>query len=261
MNCPHATAPNDEELVSCALDEEPLTGKAKEHLEHCPVCQQRLALYERINRLLLAGLYRSQCPSVTLLNHYCAGMLPPDDAITIAQHLQDCPLCAQEVEEIRRILADFDPSYISAPTQPLYATPLRIVASPVPWQLLSAMNGENDGPPIGSWPRRYRAAALHISLHLSHTGDGEFMLLGILSSVNSNASNGVLQGRSVDLFRVSDEQNLQPEEACDAMPLVTGTVDALDTIVFTALPAGTYTMIVHMPTSDIIIPELTIERS
>ncbi len=263
MNCPHATAPNDEELVSCALDEEPLTGKAKEHLEHCPVCQQRLASYERTNRLLLARLYRSQCPGVTLLNHYCAGMLPPDDAITIVQHLQGCPLCAQEVEEIRRILADFDPSCIAATTLPLYAAPLRIVASPVSWQSLpfSAMNGGSGAPPTGSWPRRYRAAALHISLHLSHTEDGKFMLLGILSSVSSNGCNGVLAGRSVDLFRLPDEQNLQPEGADASKPLVTDTVDALDTIVFTALPAGTYTMIMHMPAGDIIIPGLTIEYS
>jgi hypothetical protein len=259
MNCPHTTAPNDEELVSCALDEEPLTAKAKEHLEHCAICQQRLASYERVNRLLLARLYRSRCPSASQLNHYCAGMLPPDDAITVEQHLQDCPLCTQEVGEIRRILDAFDPSFVAATTQPLNTVSFRTVASLAPWQPPLATYSESDSQPPGLWPRRYRASDLHISLHLSYTGRGKFILLGILSSVN-NSGSSVLEGCSVDLYHTSGMQGMELEDAGNASPFMTGTIDAIDTIVFTALPAGTYAMVVHMPGSDIIIPEVTITR-
>ncbi|HYU74255.1 MAG TPA: hypothetical protein VEL31_16410 [Ktedonobacteraceae bacterium] len=43
MDCLHAMAPNDEELLNFALDEEALPEPKRAHLEQCEVCQQRLA--------------------------------------------------------------------------------------------------------------------------------------------------------------------------------------------------------------------------
>src|SRR5690242_14909618 len=109
MDCQHTMAPGDEALLSLALDDQPLTPQASTHLAQCSICQQRLADITCLNASLTSRLYRSLCPSPTTLSHYCANLLPPDDAIPIALHLEQCPLCAREVAESRSILSNFDP--------------------------------------------------------------------------------------------------------------------------------------------------------
>jgi len=104
----HALAPTNEELMSLVYNEGTLPQEEREHLEHCPICQQRLATYTRTTELLRTKLYRSLCPSAVDLNYYCLGGLPEKERIGIASHLLDCPLCAEEVEEIRREQASFD---------------------------------------------------------------------------------------------------------------------------------------------------------
>ena len=102
-------APIDEELLRYALDNDVLATEVQEHLEQCGICQQRLAVYQRTNNFLLAKLYRSRCPAVTTLGHYCAELLPANQAISITEHLTVCPLCAAEVAETRLVLASFEP--------------------------------------------------------------------------------------------------------------------------------------------------------
>ncbi len=109
MDCLHSLAPNDEELLRLTLDEEPLPHSAREHLEQCPICQRRLSSYKRINSFLTSHLYRCQCPGATQLNFYCAATLPADERMSVAKHILDCPLCADDVADIRRTLANFDP--------------------------------------------------------------------------------------------------------------------------------------------------------
>jgi hypothetical protein len=109
MECLDPMAPNDEELLDYALDEGPLSGAVQKHLEQCSICQQRLAPYKSMHTSLLRALYRSQCPSATTLSHYCANLLSIDQAADVAEHLSYCPLCASEIEETQRILADAEP--------------------------------------------------------------------------------------------------------------------------------------------------------
>lgn len=108
MDCKNSMAPNDEELLSYALDNEPLSREMEEHIAHCPVCQQRLKNYKQTNAYLLANLYRTQCPGATKLNYYCANLLPVEEVFNIDSHLRICPLCANEVSTIRQSLADID---------------------------------------------------------------------------------------------------------------------------------------------------------
>jgi hypothetical protein len=107
--CLHSMAPTAEELLRYTLDDEPLATEVQEHLERCGICQQRLAVYQRTNNFLLTKLYRSQCPDVTTLSHYCAELLPANQAISITEHLAVCPLCTAEAAETRNVLASFDP--------------------------------------------------------------------------------------------------------------------------------------------------------
>ena len=106
MKCLDPMAPNDDELLNYALGEGPLKGAVQEHIEQCVICQQRLAPYKDMHISLLSMLYRSQCPTATTLSHYCANLLSANQAATVAAHLNYCPLCASEVEETQRVLAD-----------------------------------------------------------------------------------------------------------------------------------------------------------
>jgi hypothetical protein len=105
MDCLHAMAPNDGDLLRYILDGEPLPAETNTHVYQCSTCRQRLVLYSSTNTFLLMQIYRCQCPSPTQLSYYCSNLLSEDDAIYITHHLEMCPLCTAEVRETRSILA------------------------------------------------------------------------------------------------------------------------------------------------------------
>ncbi len=260
MNCLDSMAPNEEELLRYALDDEPLRIGAKEHLEQCSRCQQRLAAYKQTHASLLSRLYRSQCPSATQLNHYCINLLPTDDMFQITDHIKICPLCAAEVLDIRHFLADFDP--FPAPMQTF--SPMRaarqILASLVPWHPEMVTRTMSPEPQDRSWPRQYRAGSLNISLHLSRNSGGEMILLGLFSSINANESVEDLEGVPVELHHISTA-TVEQDGARIGTLLMCTSIDDLGNIVFKSVPVGDYVLIVHMPDSELIIKGLTIERS
>src|SRR5881296_1341584 len=100
MDCLRSVAPNDEELLRYALDDEPLPSEVQLHLGQCVICQQRLIDYKRLHTLLISRLYRSQCPGAMDLNFFCEHLLPLNDSKRIARHIRQCPLCAAEVVDI-----------------------------------------------------------------------------------------------------------------------------------------------------------------
>src|SRR5437764_13926266 len=106
MDCLHAMAPNDEDLLAYTLDGETLTEPRPAHLEQCEICQQRHARYKQVNASLLAHAYRSLCPSGTQLSFYCADLLPASEKTHIAAHILDCPLCTAAVAETRRFMRE-----------------------------------------------------------------------------------------------------------------------------------------------------------
>ena len=123
-------APNDEELLSYALDDESLLPEVRTHLGDCAICQQRLANYKELNMLLISRLYRSECPDAMDLNFFCERLLPINDRWRIARHIRQCPLCAGEVADIQQMLAACGSSPDAPPF--LYAAPMirqRMVAN------------------------------------------------------------------------------------------------------------------------------------
>src|SRR5215471_5985752 len=131
MDCANSLAPDDEELLKYALDEDPPPEEVRGHLAQCQICQQRLASYQQTHSLLLSHLYRRQCPDGTQLSLYCAGLLPMNEQIRIASHLLACPLCTAEAAETRRFLAEVPA--LPAPSPVAYSLPRairRIFATP-----------------------------------------------------------------------------------------------------------------------------------
>ena len=255
MDCLDAMAPNDEELLGFALDEQPLSTMTREHLEQCEICQQRLAEYKQVNSSLISRLYRRLCPSGTLLSLYCAELLRDEERTRLASHVLDCPLCTAEAAVTRRFMAQplLEPSHEAAPlvaVRRIYATLFRQQAQ------LVLRNGNTVSEK--AWPRQYRAEATDISLHLSRASNGDYMLLGILTSANSSESVDAFEGAQAELYRAQRDSNVEERilenSICRAM------VDDLGNIVFTGVPLGEYTLVMHLPGQEVIIEGIDIER-
>jgi hypothetical protein len=111
MDCISSNAPGDEELLKHALEGVALKEASQLHLEQCETCQQRLdqwSHYSRLDTLLLKHLYRSQCFSIETLQKYCLNQISITEMFVIRDHLNLCPLCAEDVNEMQQLLKDTD---------------------------------------------------------------------------------------------------------------------------------------------------------
>jgi len=257
MDSLHTLALSDEELLSVAYDEGIQSEAKREHLEQCPICQQRLTSYTRTNGRLLTKLYRSTCPSAVQLNYYCLGVIPEEQRISIASHVLDCPLCTDEVAEIRRLQAAFEPFppagfSLRAAVRSLFATLVVQQAQPV----------TRDMAPSAGWPRQYRAESVDLSLHLSRASNGEAMLVGIVTSRDRAMTAEAFEGVTVDLYHtpgppvVEGEGGRADEET--ARPFLTTQVDDVGNILLEPIPAGNYLMILRLPNLEVIVEDLYI---
>lgn len=258
----HALAPSNEDLMSLAYDEGTLPEEEREHLDQCPICQQRLADYKEMNTRMLSHLYRSLCPSAVNLNYYCLGGLPVEVRTGIANHLLDCPLCADEVAEIRREQASYD-LYPEGGFS-LRDAVRRIFANLVVQQAQPVLR---NGQPSTAWPRQYRAEANDLSLHLSRADNGEIMLLGIITSSDPAKTLNAFEGMTVDLYVApgpltetssADGEGQGTDSATS--PLFSTTIDEVGNIFFEEVPPGNYIMVLHLSGQEVIIEGLTIDH-
>ena len=256
MDCMDSLAPNDEALLSFALGEEPLPEEAKRHLEQCAVCQERLARYRETHTFLVSHLYRHSCPDATQLSFYCADLLPADEKMHIATHLLECPLCSAEVAETRRFLAD---ELLPVPLPVSLPTKLRrIFATLVKQQAQLVLRGERHDGAANAWPRQYRADFVDISLHLSRASSGDYILLGIMTNVDTEENVDAFTSVQANLYKASAFSTMKGEDAQQGEPLLTTEVDDIGNIVFSAVPAGDYVLEICLPDAALIIEGITI---
>lgn len=256
MDCLNEIAPGDEELIAFALDGEALSQEAQAHLAQCEICQQRLKRYQYTHAALVSHLYRSQCPDATELSYYSAGGLSVERRQIVAEHILDCPLCQIEVEEARRYLQE-QPIEIPALPRTTHKLAHRIfatlVARPQP-QFVMRSDAQAT-----SWPRQYKAEAVDLSLHLSRTGSGEHMLIGILTSSDPDEDIAALEGVEAELYTAplpTTANGHTPRKT----PLLHTRVDDLGNVVFKPVPSGEYIMILQLPGREVIIEGLSIEE-
>ncbi len=111
--------------------------------------------------------------------------------------------------------------------------------------------------PSSAFPRQYQAESLDISLHLSHSGYGSSMLIGILTSTSASASIDAFEGMNADLHIApgpfATEGDKQREN-----PFQRAQIDDLGHFVFRDVPGGEYVMVLHLPGREVIIEELAI---
>jgi len=252
-------APNDEEILGYALDGETLLASKQAHLEQCEICQQRLASYKHVNATLITHAYRRLCPSGTQLSFYCANLLPPDEYTSIARHILDCPLCSAEVAETRRFMREVPIDVVDLPA-PVF-TPREVVrrvfASLVRQQAQLVVRGANNAL-SKAWPRQYHADAIDLSLHLSRASNGDYMLLGILTSTDSDESVDAFEGATAELYPAISINDMELDETIT--PCCQAIVDDLGNLVFSTVPVGNYILLLHLLDQEVVIEGITIEH-
>ena len=106
FNCLHSQAPRNDELLRYALEGDPLSQPAEEHIVKCKSCRQQLESLMSINSSLLRTLYRCRCPDINVLARYSANLASLSEGLLVLYHLGSCPLCAHELEEMQKTLED-----------------------------------------------------------------------------------------------------------------------------------------------------------
>jgi hypothetical protein len=263
----HVLALSEESLMSVAYEEEILSENERDHLKQCALCQQQLTLYRRTNALLRAKFYRFQCPNGVELNYYCLGIISDESRKRINSHILDCPSCADEVVEIRQSQANFEA--FPAPTFPAPEAMRRLIATYVVQQQAQTILRDtadkvplllrNEAPKKG-WPRQYQAEAIDLSLHLSHTSNGEIMLLGIITSSNAGAKVSDFAGSKVYLYYAPGPLAVDNQDAENAVPLLSTEVDGGGNLVLEPVPTGSFVMLVRLTGQEVIIGEFTIDQ-
>jgi hypothetical protein len=249
MNCLNTMAPGDEDILKYILDEAPLSQEARVHINQCPTCQQRLANYKDINAFLVSSLYRHQCPGSMQLSLYCADELSGEERTEVAIHLRTCPLCAQEVADTRRFLADTE--LTDGPMDTIEDTIHRIVATLLPSQ--PALVVRNTAKATG-WPRQYRAEAYSLLLDLSADKQEQYTLIGTLTHQNDAISLDIFEGKEVELHLLAEHDQLY-------RPIASTQIDDMGSFVLHAIPTGTYRLLVNLDDCELEVDELPITAS
>ena len=272
--------PIDEELLRYALDGEPLSKAARSRIEHDSATQQRLMRLMRVHDALTSTLYRSQCPSSLQLSDYCAPeslhLLRVDERMHLAQHISFCPLCTAEVAAIRHeLMANnlFSDEQMAGATsiapQSLIRRLVAVLQPPQPQFATRNGNilGTRGTQSQAGWPKHYKAETLDLSLHLSHASNGDLMLLGLFTSTDPDESIDAFDGSPAELYdaenvpspQTNGEQAQQSQET-QVSPLLRTSVDDLGNLVFKPVPAGMYTMLVHLPERELLIEGIDIDH-
>src|SRR5579864_4224823 len=126
---------------------------------------------------------------------------------------------------------------------------MRESATLVRQKLLFTIRGD---APRSDFPRQYRAESLDISLHLSRSSSGSYMLLGILTSRNANEGIDAFEGMNVELYAAPGPLGTNGDKRADK-PLLSTKIDDLGHIIFIDVPQGEYVMVLLLRGLEVIV--------
>jgi len=154
------------------LDDPDANQDVARHLKQCPYCSEKAKNLESFQKRLTKQLYRSSCPSPMELGEYHLRKLPDPRRLVIAQHLQICPYCVQEVSELEEFLGDLPP-------QPSLLEPIKVFfAHLVSGGAQMALRGE------ASTSRVFMVNDIVISLDVQSGSDGEISIQGSVGALD-----------------------------------------------------------------------------
>lgn len=103
MNC-SIPPPLTEDQISAAVDGT-ASRAVRSHLRQCPGCAARVEEAKRREQAVASVLHRFDCPTALQLGELELGLVPPDEAESIHQHLALCARCTEDLAELRSLLA------------------------------------------------------------------------------------------------------------------------------------------------------------
>jgi anti-sigma factor RsiW len=167
--------------------------RVTEHLEGCPYCRERAERLARLQYHLTGRLYRSSCPPPIEIGEYHLGLLPPDRASAVAQHLLDCPHCRRERAQLADFMESLAPDLEFSPAERVKVLVARLVGGPAeagapqPPVLVPVpvgLRGEEGGPFL------YQAGDVQIAIEIQEDADRpeHRALLGLVTGIDAGGS-------------------------------------------------------------------------
>lgn len=273
MECSAPGTIHDEELLAYLAGER-VSPVVPQHLASCQSCSTKLSDYRGIEHTLISKLYRWDCPPNQILGEYELGLLSNEVAADVKRHLRTCALCAAEVSTLADFLTD-DATLVEHPALPRHKDPVspsspnshgpahvakraldhireqssdgirRIVATLLPQQPRYAHQRELNTLEAVTWPRRYSAEDISISLSVERESNRRDSLQLIGFVTRNDAALETLQGLPVLLASKTSVQYTQ-------------NVDELGNFVFSSVIPATYTLELQFPNRTIVIDALPV---
>lgn len=250
MNCIGPLAPEDFELLAYADGD--ASPEMAAHVSSCGECQGRVKTLQREELVWQTALHRAGCPSGMELGEHVMGMLPPDRAAGVAEHLEYCRACAREVTELSAFLARVGDSRLAEDVAQAGGALRRITA-----RLTGAGGDSGDGP------FRFQPMALR-DLGGAYIGDSPpltFDAEEFLVTLEVFPEPGAVTRQVIGLVA-------GPDDFAGAQVELTGRewdprvahIDELGSFILTGIAPGLHHLLVTLPTSgaQVQIDELTV---
>ncbi len=267
MECSNPGAVRDEELIAYS-EGESVRPAALQHIKQCQSCLAQATLYRRMELKLVNNLYRWDCPPNQVLGDYQFGLLSPQQANDVRNHLNICVLCKTEVATLTEFLAN-DPMLVPQrearpavnavrPKQEakrflenLRDTSLagtrRIVATLVP-QAPRIAHQRDTAPQTALWPRRYMAEDVNISVQVEREANSRDLLQVIGFVARKGTTLEMLDGTPVKLMKQTN----------NALSEYAEIIDDLGNFVFPGVEEGTYTLEISFAEGVVAIDQLQV---
>ncbi len=273
MECITPGAIRDEELLAYLAGEQ-VRPFVIQHLALCQRCADQLATYKRIETTLAAKLYRWDCPPSLVLGEYQLGLLSQELAAAVRFHLHSCTRCSAEVAVLDGFLAH-DPLFEDSPTISVQTVPShnhhtragakqtverlreqskksvsRVVAALIPPQPRLALQRDSAFA-TASWPRRYKADDVSISISVEQDASKRDLLQIIGFVTRSGNTLKQLQGTQVTL-------SLETEETNPARLFTAQSIDELGNFIFSSIAPADYMLEFQFPAHIVAIEHLPV---
>jgi len=210
------------------------------HVATCVECAAEVSAYTLLDRMLRTRLLRVDCPDTQDLGELALGLLPPERALSMRQHLALCPACGREEAEFRAMLQGDPLADLLPRPGPLARLVARLLPAPGLGLTPAGMRGADDRS-----AQRYEADGLTLALTVEAEEGGPVRRWRLLGLAIDEASDGVATGLVLRVLRHGD---VVRETALDDLGNVT--VDGLE--------AGTYDLELVRETGVIAIEGLEI---
>jgi anti-sigma factor RsiW len=216
-----------------------LEAELAQKIERSPQGRRRLRRLAREQRQLASSLHRATCPGSHRLGEYHLQLLAPEQASAIAQHLQICSHCQQELEELQGFLEELAPEIEYSLQERVQILIARLLpqaprGASLGEALPAAVRGAGDGPRI------YEADDVQVTLDVQEdpARAGRKSILGIVTGVDA-------KGWDVQVWH--DEEQVSVEKVDDA-----------GNFVVEALAPGSYRLLLRGADVAIYVEELAV---